>query len=152
MHVAPITFAAKLKPLPVRPRLASMIGSEPEARPTVVLVVEDEPLVRALGVDVLEDAGFVVVEAANATEALRTLETRSDVRVVFTDVNMPGGLDGLELARLIHQRWPQIRLIVASGQATPKPGDIPSDGEFVPKPWEPDALVDRIRELVGQAA
>ena len=129
-----------------------MTESDPASRPTVVLLVEDEPLVRMLGVDVLEDAGFTVVEASNATEALRALETRTDVRVLFTDVNMPGELDGLELARLVHQRWPEIRLLIASGQVFPKPDELPDSGQFVPKPWEPSAVVRRIQAMIDRAA
>ena len=75
-------------------------------RPAVILLGEDEPLVRMLGVDVLEDAGFAVVEATNAAEALKTLETTPEVRVLFTDVNMPGQMDGLQLARLVHEQRP----------------------------------------------
>ena len=129
-----------------------MTESNPASRPTVVLLVEDEPLVRMLGVDVLEDAGFTVVEAANASEALRALETRTDVRVLFTDVNMPGELDGLELARVVHQRWPDIRLLIASGQVFPAPEELPDSGQFVPKPWEPSAVVRRIQAMIDKAA
>jgi CheY-like chemotaxis protein len=117
-----------------------MTESDPASRPTVVLLVEDEPLVRMLGVDVLEDAGFTVVEAANASEALRALETRTDVRVLFTDVNMPGELDGLELARVVHQRWPDIRLLIASGQVSQRPKSCPTAASSCPShgsraPW-----------------
>lgn len=129
-----------------------MSESQTTSRPLVVLLVEDEPLVRMLGVDVLEDAGFTVVEAANAAEALKALESRTDVRVLFTDVNMPGELDGLELARLVHERWPEIRLLIASGQVFPAPEELPDNGQFVPKPWEPTAVVKRIQAMVGKAA
>jgi len=128
-----------------------MTAENSDARPTGVLRVDDEPLVRALGVDVLEDAGFHVVEAANAHEALQTLESRSDVRVLFTDVNMPGEIDGLALARVVRERRPEVRLLVTSGQARPGPGDLPDTGHFVPKPWDPDAIVGRIRNLIDRA-
>lgn len=117
-----------------------------------VLLVEDDPLVRMLGVDVLEDAGFAVVEAENADEALRTLEAGADVRVLFTDVNMPGELDGLDLARVVHERWPDIRLLISSGQMRPGSDEIPQDGRFLPKPYKPGAVVREIREMVHSAA
>ncbi len=113
----------------------------------VVLFVEDELLVRLFGADMLEGAGFEVIEAANADEALRELESRGDVQVLFTDIHMPGSLDGLELARRVHTRWPAIKLLIASGRVRPDPEEIPDDGRFVPKPYEPKRLVQQIREL-----
>lgn len=112
-----------------------------------VLVVEDEPLVRMLGVDILEEAGFSVVEAGNAAEALETLEGDNDVRVLFTDVNMPGELDGLELARVVHERWPEIRVLIASGQVRPCSDEIPGCGRFLPKPYKAGAVIREIREM-----
>ena len=118
-------------------------------RPTVVLVVDDEPLVRMLGVEVLEDAGFAVVEAGDAAEALDKLRSHPDVRVLFTDVNMPGELNGLELARLVHERRPDIRLLVASGQVRPTPAEVPDGGQFLPKPWNGEEVVDRIKAMLA---
>ncbi len=77
----------------------------------LVLIVEDEPLIRELAAEAIEDAGFVTVEAANAQEAIDILNTRGDVGILFTDVNMPGRLDGLALASLVHQQWPAIQLV-----------------------------------------
>lgn len=128
-----------------------MDQSTSTARPIVVLVVDDEPLVRMLGVDVLEDAGFAVVEAGDAAEALDKLRSHPDVRVLFTDVNMPGELNGLELARLVHERRPDIRLLIASGQVRPRPEELPEDGQFVPKPWVPGEIVERIRGMLAAA-
>ena len=88
----------------------------------VVLLVEDQPLVRMLAADILEEAGFEVTEAATAPEALNHLERSDDVRVVFTDVDMPGGMNGLELARIVHARWPHIALVVTSGVCRPSGG------------------------------
>ena len=113
----------------------------------VVLFVEDEMLVRLFGAEVLEAAGFEVIEAANADEALRELESRGDVQVLFTDIHMPGSLDGLQLARHVHVRWPGIKLLIASGRVRPDPEEIPDDGRFVPKPYEPKRLVQQIWEL-----
>lgn len=114
----------------------------------VILLVEDEPMVRLVGADLLEDAGFEVVEAADGDEALSILETRPDVRVLFTDINMPGSLDGLELARVVHERWPQVQLLVTSGRFQLRSDDIPNNGQFVPKPYEPAAVVRKLRAML----
>ena len=112
-----------------------------------VLLVEDEALVRMLGVDVLEEAGFEVIEAGNADEALRILEARSDVEVLFTDVDMPGSMDGLALARTVYARWPQVRVLIVSGKVRPGPTEVPPGGVFLGKPYEPAVLVRQLREL-----
>ena len=114
----------------------------------VILLVEDEPMVRLVGADLLEDAGFEVVEAADGDEALSILETRPDVRVLFTDINMPGSLDGLELARVVHERWPQVQLLVTSGRFQLRSDDIPNNGQFVAKPYEPAAVVRKLRAML----
>lgn len=116
-------------------------------RRTTVLVVEDEPLVRFDAVDALEDAGFDVVEAGNADVALAILSSRDDIAVMFTDINMPGSMNGLELAAEVHKRWPAIRLIVTSGLVKPSCEDIPDDGLFIGKPYVAErvaAVVERI--------
>ena len=93
-------------------------------RPEIILLVEDEALVRMLASDILtEEAGYRVIEAVNADEALTLLEARPDVRLVFTDVDMPGSLNGFTLARIVDMRWPKIRIIVTSGHARPGAGD-----------------------------
>src|SRR5450631_4491180 len=92
--------------------------------PAVVLVVEDDPLLRELAAEFLEDAGFLVLEAGDAEQAVDLLQSRSDIAVLFTDINMPGSMDGLELAHAVHDRWPPIKILVASGQVRPKPSDI----------------------------
>jgi CheY-like chemotaxis protein len=86
------------------------------AKAPAVLIVEDEPLVRMGAVNLIEDAGFEVIEAASADEAIRILECRSDVRVVFTDIHMPGSMDGLKLAHAVRNRWPPIKIILTSGR------------------------------------
>ena len=118
------------------------------ADPLVVLVVDDEPFVRMTAVDELEEAGFHVLEAANADVALMVLEARSDeVHVLFTDVNMPGLMDGMALAEQVHQRWPHIRLLISSGYARPHPDEIPDNGHFVPKPYRGATLIRHIAEM-----
>ncbi len=114
----------------------------------VVLIVEDEPLVRMLGADVLEEAGFEVVEAFNGDEALEVLDARPDVKVLFTDVNMPGSLDGLDLARVVHERRPDIKLLIASGQVRLSDEQIPDAGRFLAKPYAPEAIVREVSDLV----
>jgi CheY-like chemotaxis protein len=113
----------------------------------VVLVVEDEPFVRLFGVDLLEEAGFDVLQAGNADEALRLLETHPEVRVVFSDIQMPGSLDGLGLARRICQRWPRIGIVLTSGHRV-RAEMIPREGRFLPKPYDGKALVREIEEII----
>jgi two-component system, response regulator PdtaR len=117
--------------------------------PPVVLVVDDEPLVRMTAVDELEDAGFHTLEAANADGALAVLEARSnEVQVLFTDVNMPGSMNRMALAEQVHRRWPHIRLLISSGYARPHPDEIPDNGHFVPKPYRGASLVRHIAEMI----
>jgi two-component system, response regulator PdtaR len=124
------------------------MGQDANERP-VVLLVEDEPLVRMFGADVLEEAGYEVVEAADGDEALLMLEARSDVNVLFTDVNMPGSLDGLGLARLVHERRPAIKLLIASGQVRLNDDEIPDSGRFLPKPYAPADILREVRNLIA---
>jgi two-component system, response regulator PdtaR len=109
----------------------------------LILVVDDEELLRLHAADLLEEHGFRVVEARNAAAALNVLETRDDVRLLFTDIQMPGTLDGMDLAREVHQRWPNVLLVITSGQKKPTEEEIPDHGRFVAKPY-------RARELLGQ--
>ena len=117
----------------------------------VVLLVEDEPLVRTLQVDILREADFWVLEAQDADEAFETLKARQDVRAVLTDVDMPGSLDGFEFARLVAQGWPHVGVLVISGKTAPEPGDLPPGAAFAAKPVRPADLVRSIRELLGSA-
>jgi CheY-like chemotaxis protein len=124
-----------------------------EAKPAkprhVVLIVEDEPFVRLTGADLLAEAGFEVLEAGNADEALRILEATPEVRVVFSDVEMPGSLDGLGLARNIRQRWPGTGIVLTSGHCI-RAETIPREGRFLAKPYDGQALVRQIEEIVNQ--
>ncbi|EIM24953.1 response regulator [Microvirga lotononidis] len=115
----------------------------------VVLLVEDELLVRMAAAEDLQDAGFHVLEAANADVALAVLEACShDVQVLFTDIDMPGTMNGLDLAENVQQRWPHISLLISSAYHKPLPEQIPDDGRFVPKPYSSEDVVKHIRELV----
>lgn len=113
-----------------------------------VLVVEDEPIVRMDIVDYLEDAGFEVVEAANAAEALAALERHDDIRLVFTDVDMPGTMDGLMLAAVVSDRWPPVRIIVTSGHRTVEITDIPDGSVFFSKPYQAKNVIASMNELL----
>ena len=113
-----------------------------------VLVVEDEPLLRMFNADMLIDAGFDVLEAADAVEALHLLETNDDIRVVFTDVEMPGALDGFALARRIETRWPAIGVLVTSGRRYPDEVFAAATRCFVPKPFRVAQVVELIDAFV----
>jgi CheY-like chemotaxis protein len=113
----------------------------------LVLIVDDEALLRMHAADLLEEAGYATLEAANADEALRILEQRPEVRLLFTDIQMPGKLDGLGLAREVHRRWPRILLVVTSGQIKPAKGDIPDRGRFVAKPYAAEDLLTQVDEI-----
>jgi two-component system, response regulator PdtaR len=115
----------------------------------VVIIVEDEPMVRLTGADLLAEAGFEVFEAGNADEALRILEATPEMRVVFSDVEMPASLDGVGLARRICQRWSSIGIVLTSGHRI-REETIPRDGRFLAKPYDGRALVRHIEEIVNQ--
>jgi DNA-binding NtrC family response regulator len=117
-------------------------------RPATVLIVEDEAFIRMLGAEILEEAGFKVVEANDADEALGILREHDDVRLVFSDVDMPGSMDGLGLTKFVHERWPTIRLLLTSGRQHLEEEVIPDDGKFVSKPWSADALIAKVRQAM----
>jgi len=102
----------------------------------VILVVEDEVLVRMMAVMVAEDSGFEALSAATADEAIKILESRSDIRLVFTDVNMPGSMNGLRLAHAVRDRWPPVELLVTSALGNVTAGDLPARGRFLSKPYD----------------
>jgi CheY-like chemotaxis protein len=118
-------------------------------RPASILIVEDEALVRFLAVGVFADAGFRLIEASNSEEALEFLEADCDLHLLFTDVNLPGAIDGLALARQVHQRWPHIGIIVVSAQPRPQPHELPAGSRFYRKPYDEDAVVRHARELTA---
>ena len=115
----------------------------------VVLVVEDEPIVRFDVIQSFEDAGFEVVDAYDADHALLALERRPDVSAVFTDVHMPGRLNGVELARMVHQLRPDVQVLVTSGVMRVQRDDLPEGGHFVPKPNDASQVAQLIRNLAG---
>ena len=123
--------------------------AEPGSAP-VVLVVEDEMVLRMRAVDIVEDAGFVPVEAVNADEAIQILESRDDISCLFTDIQMPGSIDGLKLAHAANQRWPHIKIILVSGQIAVTDADKPSDSKFFPKPLEIQQMIAELQAMVGE--
>lgn len=121
---------------------------ESEAAGPVVLVVEDEALLRMNAVEMIEDAGFQALDAADADEAITILETRDDIRVVFTDIDMPGSMDGIKLAQAVRGRWPPVKIVATSGHFRLKAGDLPEDGRFLPKPYDFAQVTGIIREVI----
>nr|WP_137830282.1 response regulator [Methylobacterium sp. L1A1] len=115
--------------------------------PVVALVAEDEFLLRMEAADTLADAGFKVLEVASADAALRYLEDKDGVDLLFTDVNMPGNLNGFDLAREVAERWPAITIIVCSGAMRPGPGDLPTKARFIDKPYSSRLVQQVLREL-----
>jgi CheY-like chemotaxis protein len=115
----------------------------------LILIVEDEALVRLSAVAMLEDAGFRMIEAVNGDQALELLEADSDVQLLFTDVNMPGTINGLALARQVRDRWPHIGIMVASAKRVLQPDELPAGSRFEQKPYSPDTVVRHARELTS---
>jgi CheY-like chemotaxis protein len=120
-----------------------------ESRRPVVLIVEDEFLLRMDAADMVAEAGFEVVDAANADEAIKILESRRDITVIFTDIQMPGSMDGLKLARAVRGRWPPIKIVATSGHVHVGESDLPEGGRFLPKPYSPQQVTGVLRELTG---
>jgi CheY-like chemotaxis protein len=119
--------------------------------PPVVLVVEDEMLLRMRAVDMVEDAGYTSVEAVDADEAVEILESRSDIALLFTDIQMPGSMDGLKLAFAVHKRWPPIKIILVSGKLKLSKIEIPADSRFFGKPLEATEMIAEMQDMVGHA-
>ena len=119
--------------------------------PTVVLVVEDEMLLRMRAVDMVEDAGYTSVEAVDADQAVAILESRSDIALLFTDIQMPGSMDGLGLAHSVHDRWPPIKIILVSGQLKLANIDIPVGSKFFGKPLEAKVMIAQMQGMIGHA-
>jgi len=115
----------------------------------VVLIVEDEALIRMSAVHIVEDAGFAVAQASNADEAIAILESRDDIRAVFTDINMSGSMDGWKLAHAIRGGWPPIHLIVTSGLRLPSAYQLPARSRFIGKPYTAAQVTAALHDLFG---
>lgn len=121
--------------------------AEPAKPRDVVLVVEDEALVRMNSADLIRDLGFEVIEAVDADHAVSLLESMPGITVLFTDIQMPGSMDGLRLAAVVKDRWPPIALLITSGQLHPPTADMPAGARFIPKPYLPLQLQDQLHSL-----
>jgi two-component sensor histidine kinase/ActR/RegA family two-component response regulator len=117
-----------------------------------VLIVEDEMILRMRAVDIVEDAGFNPVEAVNADQAISILESRSDISLLLTDIQMPGSIDGLKLAHAVHDRWPSIKIILVSGQVKPSDAERPANSRFFGKPLGVDQMIAELQDMVGAGA
>jgi len=113
----------------------------------LVLVVEDEVIIRMEAVSMIEDAGYEVVEASNADDAIGLLETRLGIDVIFSDIDMPGSMDGLKLIHVVRERWPPITLILTSGRMSPRIEDMPERTVFLRKPYAEEALLSALRPV-----
>jgi CheY-like chemotaxis protein len=120
-----------------------------EFSPHAVLIVEHDELLKSLTVDLMENAGFVALQAGNADEALAILETRPDIALLLTSISMPGSMDGLKLVHAVRERWPAIKIIVASGQVRLMGHNLPADCGFFAKPYQSAAMISEIRSLIG---
>ena len=118
--------------------------------PLAVLIVDDDQLQKLHTVAMVEDAGFVALEADNADQAVAILESRSDIALLLTDINMPGSMDGLKLAHAVGRRWPPIKIIVVSGQVRLSGYDLPTDSRFFAKPYQADTMISEIRSLTNR--
>ncbi|KQW21446.1 histidine kinase [Afipia sp. Root123D2] len=120
-------------------------------RPAVVLVVEDDLILRMRAIDMVDDAGYGSIEAADADEALAILLSRSDIALLFTDVQMPGSMDGLELANAVRERWPLIKIIIVSGQLKLSSSQLPRDSRFFGKPLVSGQMIAEMQNMIGSA-
>src|SRR6476661_5964216 len=127
------------------------MSTEPTEVPNV-LVVEDEMILRMRAVDIVEDAGFCAIEAVNGDEAISILESRSDISLLFTDIQMPGSIDGLKLAHAVHERWPSIKIILVSGQVKPSDNERPANSRFFGKPLGVEQMIAELQAMVGAGA
>lgn len=128
------------------PDVAPLWGMSTLGKHAVALVAEDEPLLRMEAVDLLEDAGFTVLEAANTEQALRHLAQTETITLLYTDIEMPGPIDGIDLAREVAARWPHVSIVVCSGRVSPGEDELPRQARFVSKPVSL-ALIRRAVEM-----
>jgi DNA-binding NtrC family response regulator len=128
-----------------------MMTADHPCTPAVVLVVEDEMMLRMRAIDIVEDAGYTPLEALDAAEAVAILESRSDVVLMCTDIQMPGQMDGMGLAHAVHERWPTIGIIVVSGQLNLSNLDLPPCSRFFSKPLNAGEVIAEMRDMIGHA-
>ena len=126
------------------------VGTATIRRP-VVLIVEGEFLSRMSAAEMISEAGFDVVEVENADQAIAVLHKRSDIKIVFTDIRLPGSMDGLKFARYVRAKWPPIKIIATSAHFDVRQDDLPDGGVFLPKPYASNRIINTLRECIGTA-
>ncbi|HVT50279.1 MAG TPA: response regulator [Dongiaceae bacterium] len=114
-----------------------------------ILLVEDDPILRLGAAAVLADAGYEVLEAANADEAIAVLERETGIRLMISDIQMPGSLDGLKLAHAVRRRWPPVAVLLTSGRRTPEPEELPERVHYLPKPFAAPELLAEVGQLAA---
>lgn len=115
----------------------------------VVLIVENSAIIRMGAVELVKSAGYEALEARDSDEAIRILEQRQDIDLVFTDVQMPGTMDGIKLSHYIRDRWPPVKLMVASGNAILEESSLPQGSKFFPKPYDDKSIVEAMAMLLA---
>lgn len=113
----------------------------------IILIVEDELLLSMDISEALEDAGYAVIAVANADEAMKVLESRDNVRTIFTDIDLPGSMDGLKLAAAVRDRWPPIHIIVTTGMRAPHRDEIPANSAFIAKPYRRAEVLEAVHSF-----
>jgi CheY-like chemotaxis protein len=126
--------------------------SPPPSRPKTVLIVEDDALQRLFLIEMLEDQGMRVLQAANALEAIKQLETHPQIRLLFTDIQLAGEIDGLDLLRIVHLRWPHVSLLTTSGRLHPHYAELPSEARFISKPVQETEMLKQMNELLADVS
>lgn len=119
------------------------------SQPSTILIVEDDPVVRMLAIDIVEDSGFVAIDAEDADNAIALLEANPQVGLVFSDIEMPGTMNGVALAAYVRQRWPAVELVLTSGRVAPTASDLPTDSIFLPKPYRPAQLAGVLNRMLS---
>ena len=115
-----------------------------------VLVVEDEAIIRMDAVEIIKSAGFRTYEASSADEAIRLMDRHANIGILFTDIDMPGSMDGLKLATYVRDRWPPVVIIVASGAVNIDPLALPTGASFFPKPYQPSQITSSLQQIAAQ--
>jgi CheY-like chemotaxis protein len=126
------------------------MGESIDYRRYAVLVVEDDPILLMEAMELVEDAGLTAYGARHAEAAIRLLEKHLDIRILFSDVEMPGSMDGLKLARAVRDRWPPVTIIMTSGRAKVTADDMPENGVFFAKPYPPVEIVKTLNRIAGE--
>lgn len=131
--------------------MASSVPLPPSVEKRVVLVIEDEPVLRIDVVDMLEGAGFEVIESTSVEDALHILESRPDIRIVYMDLDMPKGVDGVKVAAAIRDRWPPIEIVLTASRVDGARIQLPVRAKFFAKPINPARVIEAVRGFARNA-